>query len=50
MREMSPHSRPLPAERAFVVQLHVEAARLLSFSEEEFSKTLEIGGGSGDLA
>jgi hypothetical protein len=25
MREMSQHDRPLPAERAFVVQLHVEA-------------------------
>jgi hypothetical protein len=31
-------------------KLHVEAARLLSFSEDEFSKTLEIGGGGGDLA
>jgi hypothetical protein len=25
MQEMSEHDRPLPAERAFVVQLHVEA-------------------------
>jgi hypothetical protein len=25
MNEMSEHDRPLPAERAFVVQLHVEA-------------------------
>jgi hypothetical protein len=25
MNEMSGHDRPLPAERAFVVQLHVEA-------------------------
>ena len=25
MQEMSEHDRPLPAERAFVVQLHAEA-------------------------
>lgn len=25
MREMSQHDRPLPADRAFVVQLHVKA-------------------------
>ncbi len=31
----------------FGLQLHIEAAKLLSFSEDEFAKTLELGGAGG---